>query len=93
MDLMIWHSVQATSEEIDYLKRLHELKLKQQLCEMKRSGPLRPSMIIDDSLYHGDFGHAQNVKQTQSTQHPTHHQRLRSHIKQGSVWSCQCGVD
>lgn len=56
-------SMQATSEEIDYLKRLHELRLKQQLSETKRIGPHLPSMIIDDFLYHGDFGHAQNVKQ------------------------------
>ncbi|CAF2052847.1 unnamed protein product, partial [Rotaria magnacalcarata] len=55
--------MQATSEEIDYLKRLHELRSKKRLSETKRTGFRLPSMIIDDFLYHGDLGHAQNVKQ------------------------------
>ena len=51
----------ATNEEINYLKRLYALKLKTPDASIKRQGPRRPSTIIDNFLYHGDLGHAQNM--------------------------------
>ena len=53
-------NLHATNEEIDYLKRLYALKLKPSGDPAKRPGPRKPSTIIDNFLYHGDLGHAQN---------------------------------
>lgn len=50
------------SEEIDYIKQLHELKSKQRPSETADSSLLYPSLIIDDFLYHGDYNHATNAK-------------------------------
>ena len=51
----------ASEEEIDYLKRLCSLKLQPRENITARPGPRKPSTIIEDFLYHGDFGHAQNI--------------------------------
>ena len=53
-------NLQATNEEIDYLKRLCSIKLNQKEFPKLQIGR-KPSMIIDDFLYHGDLGHALNV--------------------------------
>lgn len=54
------NDLQATREEIDYLKTLCALKSKPRDSTIKPQGPRKPSTIIDDFLYHGDLGHAQN---------------------------------
>jgi hypothetical protein len=55
------NDLRATSEEIDYLKRLCALKSKPRDTPIKRQGPRKPSVIIDCFLYHGDLGHARNM--------------------------------
>lgn len=51
-------SMEATDEELNYLRRLHQLKSNQQISEILNS----PSVIIDDFLYHGEFNHARDIK-------------------------------
>lgn len=46
----------STEEEIEVLKHLYSLKS----TSNNMRGPRKPSTIIDNFLYHGDFGHAQN---------------------------------
>ena len=60
MEHYLTQNLQATTEEIDYLKQLCALKSKQRDSSTKREGPRKPSMVIDDFLYHGDLGHALN---------------------------------
>ncbi|CAF2135115.1 unnamed protein product [Rotaria magnacalcarata] len=54
------NDLQATNEEIDYLKRLCALKSKPREASIKLKGVRNPSTIIDGYLYHGDLGHALN---------------------------------
>ena len=54
--------MRMTSEEIDCIKQLHELKSKQRSSETADQSFLYPSMIIDDFLYHGDYNHATDTK-------------------------------
>jgi len=61
MQHYLTNDLQATSEEIDYLKHLCALKSKPRDASIKRPGPRTPSVIIDGFLYHGDLGHAQNM--------------------------------
>lgn len=60
MEYYLTKDLQATSEEIEYLKTLCALKSKPRDPTIKLQGPRKPSTIIDDFLYHGDLGHAQN---------------------------------
>lgn len=60
MDHYLRNNLQATDEEIEYLKILCALKSKPIDPTIKLQGPRKPSTVIDDFLYHGDFGHAQN---------------------------------
>jgi protein-tyrosine phosphatase len=55
-------SMEATNEELDCLRRLRELKSKQQASEIIYGTLDFPSMIIDNFLYHGDFDQARNMK-------------------------------
>jgi len=50
-------NLEATDDELDYLKRLHELKTRERTVENVN----HPSMIIDDFLYHGELSHARNI--------------------------------
>ncbi len=61
MQHYLTNDLQATSEEIDYLKHLCGLKSKPRDTPVKRPGPRKPSIIIDGFLYHGDLGHARNI--------------------------------
>lgn len=54
--------MRMTSEEIDYIQQLHELKSKQRSSETADQSFLYPSMIIDDFLYHSDCNHATDIK-------------------------------
>lgn len=56
------NDLNATSDEIDYLKRLYALKSRPEVIHMKPQGVRNPSTIIDGHLYHGDLGHANNKK-------------------------------
>lgn len=55
------NDLEATDEEIDYLKTLCALKSKPRETPVKRQGPQKPSIIIDGFLYHGSLGHARNI--------------------------------
>ena len=55
-------SIEATTEEIDYLKRLHELKSRERVSAVTCVADDLPSMVIDDFLYHGEFIHARNIE-------------------------------
>jgi protein-tyrosine phosphatase len=55
------NDLQATDEEIAYLKTLCALKSKPRDTPGKRQGPQKPSMIIEGFLYHGSLGHARNM--------------------------------
>ncbi|CAF5058336.1 unnamed protein product, partial [Rotaria magnacalcarata] len=48
-------------EELVCVKRLCALNLKPRGVPSKRPDHRRPSTIIDDFLYHGNIGHAQNT--------------------------------
>ena len=61
MQYYLMNDLQATSEELVYLKQLCALKSKLRDGPIRRTGPRKPSVIIDDFLYHGDLGHARNV--------------------------------
>jgi hypothetical protein len=64
-DILFAHlkqNMQVTSEEIDYIKQLHQLRLKHRSSETKDQRFPYPSMIIDDFLYQGDYDHATNTK-------------------------------
>ena len=60
MENYLTKDLQATREEIEYLKILCALKSKPRDLIIKPQGPRKPSTIIDGFLYHGDLGHAQN---------------------------------
>jgi hypothetical protein len=60
MEYYLTKDLQATSEEIEYLKTLCALKSKPRDPAIKPQGPRKPSTIIDGFLYHGDLGHAKN---------------------------------
>ena len=55
------NDLQATNEEIDYLKQLCALKSKARDSQIKPKSPRKPSVIIEDFLYHGHLGHARNM--------------------------------
>ena len=60
LEYYLTQNLQATSEEIEYLKILCALKVRPKDPAIKPQGPRKPSTIIDSFLYHGDLGHAQN---------------------------------
>jgi len=53
--------MQATNEEIDYLKQLRLIQLQPRDAQLKKPKYQFPSMIIDDFLYHGTIEQARNV--------------------------------
>ncbi|UJR16868.1 hypothetical protein I4U23_003766 [Adineta vaga] len=55
------HLIQATDEEINYLKQLRLFQLIRKDISFKRPNFLYPSMIIDNFLYHGTIEHARNM--------------------------------
>ncbi|CAF0965764.1 unnamed protein product [Adineta steineri] len=61
LEYYLTKDLEATSEEIDYLKRLCTLKTNTRSDPKKRPGARLPSTIIDDFLYHGDLAHARNM--------------------------------
>ncbi|CAF2403968.1 unnamed protein product [Rotaria sp. Silwood2] len=55
-------SFKATDDELNYLKRVLDLRTKRrQPLTFDRSGYSYPSIVIDDFLYHGDLCHASNI--------------------------------
>jgi hypothetical protein len=54
----------ATDEELTYLNEILALRTKthESLQSIVRRYPGSPSVVIDDFLYHGDLGHASNIK-------------------------------
>ncbi|UJR07260.1 hypothetical protein I4U23_011548 [Adineta vaga] len=61
MDYYLRKDLEATDDEIDYLKRLCSIKTKDRGIPKKRPNNRLPSTIIDGFLYHGDIGHAKNL--------------------------------
>ena len=56
-------SFNATDEELTYLDILLNLRVKTRLSTTTGQSFYRsPSVVIDDFLYHGDLGHASNIK-------------------------------
>ena len=53
----------ATDEELAYLDELMKLRTiqRQQMTGSRHMYGI-PSLVLDDFLYHGDFGHASNMK-------------------------------
>ncbi|CAF4203123.1 unnamed protein product, partial [Adineta steineri] len=60
MEHYLTNDLEATREEINYLKRLYTLKTNTRSDPRKRASAFLPSTIIDDFLYHGDLDHARN---------------------------------
>ncbi|CAF1128544.1 unnamed protein product [Adineta steineri] len=55
--------MEATEEELIYLKELVNLRTKQRVpIPIKEQGYISPTMVIDNFLYHGDLNHARNKK-------------------------------
>lgn len=61
MEYYLTNDLQATTDELQYMKQVCGLKSKPRENPTKRTGFRKPSIIIDDFLYHGDIGHAQNL--------------------------------
>jgi hypothetical protein len=62
MDDYLRKSLNATDDELIYLKSILDLRMKnRQKLEPEQSGYGFPSLVIDDFLYHGDLGHASNM--------------------------------
>lgn len=61
MEYYLTNDLQATAEELNYLKQLYALKSKPRETSAKPIGVRKPSLVIDHFLYHGDLGHAQNL--------------------------------
>ncbi|CAF1380677.1 unnamed protein product [Rotaria magnacalcarata] len=53
--------LQATDEEIDCLKQLRTIQLKQRDAQTSKQAFHIPSMIIDNFLYHGAIEHARDI--------------------------------
>ncbi|CAF0722577.1 unnamed protein product [Adineta steineri] len=60
MEYYLTNDLEATREEINYLKRLYTPKTNTRSDSRKRASAFLPSTIIDDFLYHGDLDHARN---------------------------------
>lgn len=54
----------ATDEEIARIDELLALRMKKRrsLSQVSQTHPASPSIVIDDFLYHGNLGHASNMK-------------------------------
>jgi acyl-ACP thioesterase len=53
----------ATDEELTYLNEILDLRIKKRASlSIGRSVYSTPSVVIDDFLYHGNLGHASNMK-------------------------------
>jgi acyl-ACP thioesterase len=53
----------ATDEELTYLNEILDLRIKKRASlSIGRSVYSTPSVVIDDFLYHGNLGHALNMK-------------------------------
>ncbi|CAF4158256.1 unnamed protein product [Rotaria magnacalcarata] len=61
MEYSLTKELNATMEELVCVKRLCALNLKPRGVPSKRPDHRKPSTIIDDFLYHGNIGHAQNI--------------------------------
>ncbi|CAF1250870.1 unnamed protein product [Adineta steineri] len=63
MESYLRDSFNATDEEIAYLNELLDIRVKKRasMSSSKHTYGL-PSVVIDDFLYHGDLGHASNMK-------------------------------
>jgi hypothetical protein len=61
MEYYLTKELGATKEELDCVKHLCVLQLKPRGISTKRSDYRKLSTIIDDFLYHGNIGHAQNT--------------------------------
>ena len=61
MNYYLTETLQATNEEIDYLKHLCVMKSNRTNASRKLRDILKPSMIIDNFLYHGDLQQARNI--------------------------------
>jgi len=53
--------LQATDGEIESLKQLRLIQLKQKYSQIEKQNFQIPSIIIDEFLYHGTIEHARNV--------------------------------
>lgn len=62
MEEYLKRNLNATDEELIYLKQLLELRTRRRPpLPFDRTGYATPSIVIDDFLYHGDFQHASNI--------------------------------
>jgi len=61
MEYSLTTDLGATKKELVCVKRLCALNLKPRGVPIKRPDHRKPSTIIDDFLYHGNIGHAQNI--------------------------------
>lgn len=55
-------NLEATDDELNYLKKLHGIASSQIISEMQHETSPLPSVIIDDFLYQGNLDHANNMK-------------------------------
>ncbi|CAF1023758.1 unnamed protein product [Adineta steineri] len=60
MEYYLTNDLQATSDEIDYIKRLYNTKTKDRGILKRKPNVRLPSTIVDNFLYHGHVGHAKN---------------------------------
>ncbi|CAF1155521.1 unnamed protein product [Rotaria magnacalcarata] len=62
MEDYLRRSFKATDDELNYLKRVIDLRSKRrQPLTSKQTDYSYPSVVIDDFLYHGNLGHASNI--------------------------------
>ena len=61
MNHYLTENLQATTEEIDHLKHLCSIKSNKKAPIKGIQSYLKPSLIIDNFLYHGDLSHALNM--------------------------------
>jgi hypothetical protein len=62
MEHYLKNNLHATAEEIDYLKQLCGLKSQKSETSPNLYGRRKPSVVIDNFLYHGNVEHARSVK-------------------------------
>ena len=62
MEGYLRQSFKSTDDELLYLKKILELRLKKRPpLPIEQNGYSSPSIVIDDFLYHGDFTQASNI--------------------------------